>query len=151
MTAKRSLPATWLVGKKTRLRPLEAEDVPMLRRFGLTVDPAATGFIIQTLGGVDIGALGLLTLGPHASVAVAFEDEQHYASGAATDALRVICDGAFRSAPFVRVEALVDAADQAAVRAYRRAGFEREGLLRQALRVRAKFRDAVMLSVVRDG
>ena len=122
----------------------------MLDRFELRVDPAATGFVVQTLDGTDIGALGLLVLGPHATLAVAFDRSERYADGSAADALRVICDGALRSFPLVRIEALVDARDTAAVRAYRRAGFSREGLLRQALRVRTKFQDGVILSVVRD-
>ena len=151
MKRTRTLPATWLVGRKTRLRPLETADVPMLKRFGLSVDPAASGFIVQTLDGADIGAVGLLIEGPHASVTVAFDHATRFSDGSARDALQVMCTGAFRSAPLERLEALVEARNAAAVRAYQRAGFKREGLLRQGLRTHAGYRDAIVLSIIRHG
>ena len=66
------LPPTWLVGSKTRLRALEPEDVPLLRRSQLAVDPQARGFVVQTIDGVDIGVLGLLVSGPHAAISIGF-------------------------------------------------------------------------------
>jgi len=33
MSDPQPLPATWLVGRKVRLRPIEPEDVPLLRRW----------------------------------------------------------------------------------------------------------------------
>jgi hypothetical protein len=143
-------PATWLAGKKTRLRPLEAQDVPQFRRYKLAVDPKAIGFMVQTHAGRDIGALALSIEGPQAAIAIAVANRRHLSDGSASDALRVMCSGAFRSLPLVRVEALVLADDLAALRAYRRAGFKREGVLRAVARAGGKYRDAVVLSVVRD-
>ena len=151
MKPKPSLPATWLVGRKTRLRPLEATDVPKLSRYGLRIDRNAVGFIVQTHDGVDIGALGLVVQGPQASVAIAFQRREHFEDGSASDALRVIRDGVRRSQPIERIEALVDATERAALRAFQRAGFQREGRLRQALRVRSQFHDAVVMSAIGDG
>ncbi len=125
--------------------------MPKLSRYGLRIDPNAIGFIVQTRDGVDIGALGLSVQGPQASVAIAFQRREYLTDGSASDALRVICDGARRSHPIERIEALVDARESATVGAFRRAGFQREGLLRQALRVRSTYRDAVVLSAIHDG
>jgi len=143
-------PATWLAGKKTRLRPLEPHDVPQFRRYKLSVDPKAIGFIIQTIAGKDIGALALAIEGPQAAIAIAVADRRRFRDGSAADALRVMWSGAFRSLPLVRIEALVLADDDAALEAYRRAGFKREGVLRAAARERRSYKDAAVLSVVRD-
>lgn len=140
------LPATWLVGRKIRLRPLETDDVPLLRRFRLAFDPKAMGFIVQTAAGKDIGALGLTVEGPHAAISVAIADRRFMADGCAADALNVMCTGAFRSMPLVRIEALVRADDAVMLRAYKRAGFEREGVLRQAMKLHRRYHDAAVLS-----
>src|SRR5215467_5889236 len=117
------LPPTWLVGKKTRLRALETEDVPFLRRCWLAIASAAHGFVVQTLEGVDIGVLGVLVSGPHAAVALAFLDDVRYDDGSAADTLRVICAGLPRVLPVERIEALV-ADSSRCVEAHRKAGFE---------------------------
>jgi hypothetical protein len=150
MKKSTQLPATWLVGRKVRLRPLETQDVPRLRRFGLAVDAKATPFIVQTHAGDDVGALGFLIDGPQAAISVAFADRRSLIDGYAADALRVMCSGAFRSLPLVRIEALVPAEDDACLSAYRRAGFKREGVLRGATRVRGRYQDATVLSMLRD-
>ena len=145
------LPATWLVGRKTRLRALEADDVPLLRRSKLAFDPKARGFVVQTLDGRDIGALAVLVSGPHAAVTIGFADAGRYADGSAADALAVIRTGLPRALPVMRIEALVSVADVRVVAAYERAGFEREGILREALLDGKTFRDAAMMSALVDG
>src|SRR4030081_3185045 len=81
MKKSTQLPATWLVGRKVRLRPLETQDVPRLVRFGLAVDAKATPFIVQTHAGDDIGVLGFLIDGPQAAISVAFADRRSLISG----------------------------------------------------------------------
>jgi len=143
------LPPTWLVGKKTRLRALEVEDVPFFKRCRLAIDPQARGFVIQTLDGTDIGVLGLLVSGPHAAVALGFVDERRYVDGSAADALRVICNGLPRTLPVQRIEALVPTGSHS-VEAHRKAGFHREGVLREALLDGKVYRDAAVMSVLFD-
>lgn len=145
------LPPTWLVGRKTRLRALEVEDVPLLHRCGLVIDTAARGFVIQTLDGRDIGALGVLVSGPHASIAAGFIDHVRYTDGSATDALKVMCKGLPRSLPIERIEALIPASARRAIEAHRKAGFEKEGVLREALFVDGAYRDAAIMSVLVNG
>ena len=145
------LAPTWLVGKKTRLRALEAEDVPFFKRCRLAIDPQAWGFVVQSLDGVDLGVLGVLIDGPHAAVAIGFVDSVRYADGSAADALRAICRGLPRAMPVQRIEALVDAAASSSIDAHRKAGFQQEGVLREALLEGSAYRDAVILSVLVDG
>jgi hypothetical protein len=149
MKKRESLPATWLTGKRVRLRPLEPRDVPQFRRYRLAADTKAIAYIVQTKQGIDIGALGLSIGGPHAALAVAFDDRRRLIDGCASDALRVMSSGAFRSLPLVRIEAIVPVDDAPLVRAYRSAGFKREGILRATIRVRGGYRDAAVLSVIR--
>lgn len=142
--------ATWLVGRKTRIRPLETVDAPLLKRFGLVIQPQATAYIIQTVRGRDIGAMTLLVNGPQAALALAFADRTRFTDGSAADALRVMAVGAMRYLPLERIEALVLASHQAVVHAYQRAGFKREGTLREVVRQGDTYRDAVMLSRLRN-
>ena len=142
------LPATWLVGSKTRLRALEPVDVPLLRRCRVAVDPEARGFIVQTIDGVDVGVLTLLVSGPHAAIAIGFLDDARFKDGSAADALRVMSAGVMRSMPIERVEALVPARLTQAVEAHRAAGFTEEGVLREVLAAGDEREDAVILSVL---
>lgn len=151
MKRRIDLRPTWLVGRKTRLRAFEPSDVPLLRRCRLAVDERAWGFVIQTLDGDDIGVLAVLVDGPHAGVSLGFFDTARFTDGCAADALRVIVRGLPRALPVVRIEALVAASRPEAVAAYLRAGFEREGLLREALLEGRARRDAVVMSVLVDG
>jgi len=150
MKSKTHLPSTWLVGTKTRIRPLEIRDVPLLKRFRLIVEPQATAYIIQTRFGRDIGALGFLVNGPQAAIVLAFANQAHYTDGSATDALRVMSAGAMRYLPLERIEAISLASRHAIVHAYQRAGFKREGVLREVIRQRGRYHDAIMLSRLRN-
>jgi RimJ/RimL family protein N-acetyltransferase len=93
----------------------------------------------------------VLVDGPHAAVAIGFVDDVRYADGSAADALRVICSGLPRAMPVQRIEALVDAGASSSVEAHRKAGFEREGVLREALLEGNAYRDGVIMSVLVDG
>lgn len=148
---RQKLPATWLVGKVVRLRPLESEDVPLLRRYGIPVDAKGTIFIIQTHAGKDVGAIGMAVRGWHASVGVRLRGKAQWRDGTAADALRLIRRGAFRSMPLVRMDAILAAKDVEALRAYRSAGFKREGTLRSAYRARRRYTDAAIVSALHDG
>jgi RimJ/RimL family protein N-acetyltransferase len=145
---KTPLPVTWLKGKKTRLRPVETEDVPLLSRFGLPLGRRGTVFIVQTSAGRDIGTLGYSLRGRHAMVGLHLDSKKWWSDGTATDALRVFRRGVLLSQPLVRMEALVEVDDDVAVSAYRRAGFVKEGVLRQVLRRAHSFEDATILSAV---
>src|SRR5260370_22512482 len=114
----RHLAATWLIGKKVRLRALEAADVPLLRRFGLPVNPKGTVFIVQTLAGRDVGTIGFAASGPQAAIGISMPEKRYFSAGHAADALCVLRAGMFKSQPLVRIEALVPNDVAATLRAY---------------------------------
>jgi RimJ/RimL family protein N-acetyltransferase len=148
---KNPLPVTWLSGKKVRLRPLETEDVPLLRKFGLPLGSRGTIFIVQTFDGHDIGTLGFAIRGRQAAVGLNMDSKRRWTDGSAAEALGLMRMGAFRSQPLVRMEALVRVDQPVVMSAYRRAGFKKEGVMRIALMQRQSFKDASVVSVLSRG
>ncbi|HXW77808.1 MAG TPA: GNAT family protein [Candidatus Eremiobacteraceae bacterium] len=142
-----NLPATWLAGRKVRLRPIETDDRTVLRRFGLPVTTAGSAFIIQTREGKDVGVIGFDMRAARASIGLRVLPAR-WRDGVAADALRVMRAGIFKSLPLIRLEALVPSNDIPALLAFRRAGFKREGVLREVIRVGRQRRDAVVVSAV---
>ena len=53
--------------------------------------------------------------------------------------------------PIQRIEALVDAAASNSIAAHRKAGFQQEGVLREALLGGNAYRDGVIMSALVDG
>ena len=145
------LPVTWLAGKRVRLRPLETEDVPLLRRFGLPLGSRGTIFIVQTTKGRDIGTLGFAIRGRQAAIGLNMDSKRRWTDGSAAEALRLMREGAFLSQPLVRMESLVRVDQPVVLAAFRRAGFKKEGVLRSALSLRQIFKDASIVSALANG
>jgi RimJ/RimL family protein N-acetyltransferase len=68
--------------------------------------------------------------------------------GHGTEAVRLLLDHAFRDLGLRRVQLQVFADNAGALRAYEKAGFEREGLLREAAFVDGRPRDVVVMGVL---
>jgi RimJ/RimL family protein N-acetyltransferase len=143
------LPATWLVGKRVRLRPIEAADVRFVRRVGLPVAPSGIVLIVQTMAGRDIGTVGIDVHGSRGSIGAKLSAAR-WADGCAAEALRLLMRGAMRALPLIRVDAMVLADDGLRLRAFRAAGLSREGVLRSVIKRGGGFRDAVMLSAINE-
>src|SRR5579872_4793037 len=151
-----NLPATWLIGKKVRLRPIEPKDVPMLQRWRdegpalewlnrplplsapsvadwaarASIDPEMPTFVIQTFQGRDIGTAGLRVHGARAILGIGIYESRFWDSGYGQDAVEVLVDGAFRVLPLQRIELTVFPDNRRALRCYKKAGFSQEGVLR---------------------
>lgn len=175
-TPRRRLPATWLVGKKIRLRPVEPEDVSLLQRWmndppaldwlgGLlprsrreeqawaaraSIDPKRPTFIIQTHIGLDIGLIMLRVSDSHAELGIGIHNARYWSRGYGQDAVEVFVDGAFRALPLHRIELFVLPDNLRAIRCYEKAGFAREGLLRKYQFARGKMRDVVVMSILHE-
>jgi RimJ/RimL family protein N-acetyltransferase len=167
---------TWLVGSKVRLRPIEPADVPMLQRWintsparnfiftrlpmslaqerdwaaNAAVNPNTPVYIIQTSDGVDVGSAGLEIEGARATLGIAIHEERFWNRGLGTDAVGALVDGAFLTRPLVRIELTVFPDNQRAIRAYERAGFQREGLLRRYIYQNGEYRDVVLMSILHE-
>jgi RimJ/RimL family protein N-acetyltransferase len=70
--------------------------------------------------------------------------------GIGTEAVRHLLRHGFHDLNLNRVFLYVFAHNQRAIRAYEKAGFEREGLLRQAAHIDGRYADIVVMGVVRD-
>jgi len=175
-TRRQSLPATWMVGRLIRLRPIEPEDVPLLlrwingsaalewlqRRLPLTrrqeqawaaraaTDPQMPTFIIQTHRGVDIGVLGLQLESNRGIFGIAIHEPRYWARGYGQDAVEVAVDAAFRVLPLRRIELLVLPDNTRAIRCYEKAGFTREGELRNYIYNRGRMQDMIIMSVLHE-
>lgn len=173
---QRRLPATWLVGKKIRLRPIEPEDVPLLQRWlndpsaqeamaGLfphsrreaqawaaraSTDPKRPTFIIQTSAGVDIGLIMLRVSDARAQLGISIDNPRHWGRGYGQDAVGALVDGAFRALPLQRIELFVLPDNLRAIHCYEMAGFVREGLLRKYQYVRGKMHDMAVMSILHE-
>jgi RimJ/RimL family protein N-acetyltransferase len=170
---------TWLVGRSVRLRPLEPGDERMLQRWintspardfintrlpftrkqerewltGAAVNPKTPTYIIQTLGGADIGVIALRIAehtDTHANLGITIFEEQYWNKGFGTDAVRTLVDGAFRALPLVRIELLVLSDNARAMRCYERAGFVKEGVLRSVLYHDGRRTDAAIMSIIHE-
>ena len=175
-TPRQDLPATWMVGKKVRLRPIEPEDVPLLlrwinasaalewlqRRLPLTrrqeqawaaraaTDPQMPTFIIQTLPGADIGVLGLQLEAGRGIFGIAIHEPQYWARGYGQDAVEVLVNAAFQVLPLQRIELLVLPENTRAIHCYEKVGFKREGLLRSYIYNRGKMQDMMIMSILHE-
>lgn len=174
--SSKPLPATWLVGKKVRLRPIEPEDVAMLQRWinesparrwllarmpfsneaekqwaaRVSVDPNTPTFVIQTLHGKDIGTIGLIVDRHRALFGISIFDQRYWGRGYGTDATITLIDGAFRTRPLQRIELLVVPDNKRAIRAYERAGFVKEGVLREYEYRDGGYHDIMLMSILHD-
>ena len=106
--------------------------------------------MIQTLGGADIGVIGLQIEGARAVLGIAIHESDYWGRGFGTDAVRTLVDGAFEVKPLVRIELTVLHDNARAIRSYERAGFKREGVLRSHVYQNGRYQDVVMMSVLHE-
>jgi RimJ/RimL family protein N-acetyltransferase len=142
------LPATWLAGRHIRIRAFAPEDGPLVSQFGLPLGRRGSMFVVQTNDGRDIGLLGFFLRGHHVQIGLTLAKPRLWSDGTAAESLRVFQRGIRLAQSVVRIEALVDPRHLAALRAYRSAGFTKEGLLREIVPRRKRFEDAVIVSIV---
>ena len=114
------------------------------------VNPNAPVYIIQTRAGADIGSAGIQIEGTRGVLGIAIHDERYWNRGLGTDAVATLVDGVFRARPLVRIELTVLDNNARAIRAYERAGFKREGLLRSYIYQEGAYRDVVLMSILHD-
>ena len=77
-------------------------------------------------------------------------DKTYWSKGYGSDAARTMVQYAFEQLGMNRVELEVYAFNPRAIRAYEKAGFQRDGIRRQALYRDGKFHDIYLMSVLRE-
>jgi RimJ/RimL family protein N-acetyltransferase len=168
--------STFLIGEKVTLRPILPEDVPMLSvmanhpetRFALfeflpesdrqvlkTIeqwesDPCTIMLTICERGtGRAVGRTGFVRIdwmSRSAIFFIAIADPEDWGKGLGGEATRLITDYAFDTLNLQRIQLHAWAKNERGIRAYERAGFEREGVLRRAMYHGGVYEDFVVMA-----
>jgi len=116
-------------------------------------DPTRVSFVIETLDGVPIGNIVLISVDAmhrRAELGIAIGEKGDWGRGYGTDAIRVILRFAFEVLNLRRVELITDIDNERGIRAYEKCGFVREGVLRAKRMRYGEPLDMLMMSVLRE-
>lgn len=122
----------------------------MFRAWSDNGSPAGAAFCIETLDGELVGHVSLwgaevrhrcatfgIVVGP-----------EHQSRGYGTEATRLMVDFGFKELGLHRIELTVNAENVRGISAYRRAGFEQEGVFRSKLFYGGCFHDQVVMAAI---
>ena len=173
-------PVEFLTGERLYLRPIEAEDLPFIRRWAN--DPEVRRLTGEALpmskAGADeflervrqdkervwfvvvlkendcvIGEAGLLRMfhpWRNTDLSIIIGDKHAWGQGYGTEAILLLLDYAFGYLGFHRVSVGVVGFNERALRFYEKVGFKREGLQRDGYYYDHAFHDFVMMSILED-
>jgi [ribosomal protein S5]-alanine N-acetyltransferase len=170
----------FLIGPRLYFRALEREDAPRLagfvndpdvRRTVLTHRPMSVAAEEAFLAGISegptqvqfgialrdkdtlIGVTGIHHLEPRdrrGELGLLIGDKTQWGKGYGTEATRLMLDYAFGTLNLHKVTLEVFSNNPAGMRAYEKAGFQREGLLRQQHFVEGRYVDGILMGVLRE-
>jgi RimJ/RimL family protein N-acetyltransferase len=110
-------------------------------------------FAIETLDGKLVGDCGLRFIdwkSRKAEFFITIGEKEFWGKGLGSDALRIVSRLAFDKMNLNRLWLSVLVDNPRAVRCYEKCGFVREGLLRQESYVDGKYRDVLMMALLRE-
>ena len=116
-------------------------------------DSADKGFAIETLDGALVGDCGLRKIdwkSRKAEFFITIGEKEFWDKGFATETLKLVSRLAFDKMNLNRLWLTVLVDNPRAVRCYEKCGFVREGLLRQESYVDGKYRDVLMMALLRE-
>jgi RimJ/RimL family protein N-acetyltransferase len=168
------------IGAKVYLRPLEREDAPLLtpwfndpevtrnllryRPLNLREEEAwidklghgehdlAVGIVVRATDRL-IGGTGFHQLdfqNRHGSFGICIGEKSEWGKGYGTEATALMVQYAFDTLNLNRVWLHVYEYNERGIRAYEKAGFKREGVLRQACYRDGRYWDTIVMAVLRD-
>jgi len=173
-------PVEFLTGERLYLRPIEAEDLPFIRRWAN--DPEVRRLTGEALpmskAGADeflervrqdkervwfvvvlkendcvIGEAGLLRMfhpWRNTDLSIIIGDKEAWGKGYGTQAILLLLDYAFGYLGFHRVSVGVVGFNERALRFYEKVGFKKEGVQRDGYYYDHAFHDFVMMSILED-
>jgi len=117
-------------------------------------DPSEMNFAIcLTQGDRHIGNCGLMGIDRDnrtATLGIFIGERDCRGQGLGTEAVRTLCRFAFEEMDLRKIRLDTQAGNEAALKAYERVGFRREGLLRQEFYRRGRALDVVRMGLLRD-
>jgi len=173
-------PVEFLVGERLYLRPIEAEDLPLVRRWAndpdvrrltgeaLPMSKAGADEFLERVrqdkervwfvvvlkeGDRVIGEAGLLRMfhpWRNTDLSIIIGDKDAWGQGYGTEAILLLLDYAFGYLGFHRVSLGVVGFNERALRFYEKVGFKREGVQRDGYYYDHAFHDFVMMSILED-
>jgi len=106
---------------------------------------------VETADGVHIGNIGLHAIdwqNRSAELGIAIGEKSYWGQGYGTDAIRTLLGLAFREMNLHRVFLRVDADNARGIRCYEKAGFQREGVSREATFKGGEYQDQYVMSIL---
>ena len=110
-------------------------------------------FSIDTIDGIHVGTVGLHRINrewSNAELGILIGDKNRWGQGLCTDALRLMVAFAFGSMNLHRVFLYVNSENVGGIRCYEKAGFSREGVLREHRYHDGKYHDDILMGIVRN-
>lgn len=110
-------------------------------------------FAIRDKSGRLVGTCQLVNRNPlhrSAELQIRIGDKRDRGRGYGTAAVQSLLQFAFRDWNLRRVQLYVLDGNEPALRTYEKCGFKREGVLRQAVYIDGRYRDLVVMAVLRD-
>lgn len=117
-------------------------------KLGLALEIKSGGDNYKHIG--FIGLRGVCARSRRGEMWIYLGDKESWSQGIGTQAVRGICQFAFEEMNLYRVWLECDPEHQGGVRCYQKVGFVEEGRLRQAYYRRGKFRDTIMMGLLRS-
>ena len=121
---------------------------------GRTEREEALLLAIETADGVHVGNVGLSDINwkdRHAELGIVIGEKTYWGRGYGTDAIRTLLSLAFREMNLHRVFLRVDTDNARGIRCYEKAGFQREGVLREVVFRDGVYCDQYVMSVLQSG
>lgn len=106
---------------------------------------------IEAADGVHIGSLGLHSINwkdRNAELGIVIGDRTYWNQGLGSEAIRALLRVAFQEMNLHRVFLKVDVENARGVRCYEKAGFQREGVLRDAVFKQGSYGDQYVMSIL---
>ncbi|MCP4247465.1 MAG: GNAT family N-acetyltransferase, partial [bacterium] len=143
-------PENWRTLK--RFRPInEQREREFIEKLYKSPDELALGIVVRE-GDVLVGVTGFRGLGGpdrSATFGITLGDREYQGRGFGTEATRLTVRYGFEELNLNRIGLTVHAGNERGIRAYRRAGFVREGRLRQTLYRNGRYHDELCYSILR--
>jgi len=114
--------------------------------------PRDLRFVIETREGLYLGNIGLHDINwrsRNAEVGIVIGKKEYLSKGYGTEAMLLALEHSFEQLNLHRIILRVFDFNQRAIKSYQKCGFEEEGVLREHFFARGKYRDEIIMGILR--